>query len=220
MLGNRTGVCVKWKKEVNGFMLSIHCAAHKLNLGSGDADKDIPYCKVMNKIITNTYSITARSSERHAQLAAFQQHLGEKELAPRRLHDVRWLSFVGVRQPISFNSFHNTETNPGWVLRGWTQSLGWEVRQAISFSSFHNTQINVGRVLTKGLDPIACYTGYKSDLQLPGQLDESVQDYRGSHSCASSGSLLYLRVSNDGGIFQVSFSHSTCHVTTPQLSTT
>ena len=48
MIGKQNGVAARLKDKVNHFLTSIHCVAHKTNLGAIDATKVEP-CKIMSK---------------------------------------------------------------------------------------------------------------------------------------------------------------------------
>eukprot|EP00959_Pyramimonas_sp_CCMP1952_P086414 1807373-Pyramimonas_sp.AAC.1 len=94
MMGKNSGVATLWVDFVQPFAVVMHCHAHRLNLGVGDATKNVPYVKEFEDIITQTYGVVARSANNKHDLQVFQRAVGEKRLEAKRLHKVRWLGFV------------------------------------------------------------------------------------------------------------------------------
>jgi len=78
MVGVHGGVATRIKSQVNPFLLSCHCVAHRTNLLALDAAKS-PQCKVISNtvdsLLNSISSFFSKSSKRKHALAALQDQL-------------------------------------------------------------------------------------------------------------------------------------------------
>ena len=95
MLGSRNGVASKLKKEVNPFLLSIHCVAHRTNLAALDVAGS-SLCKSMSQEIDKMLNDTAfyfkKSSKAKSELALIKKELFDTQKTLKRYQKIRWLS--------------------------------------------------------------------------------------------------------------------------------
>ena len=76
MVGRKTGLATRMK-AVNPFMVSIHCAAHRLALVSSQAAKEIAYMTKLMETLHALYNFFHNSAVRSAKLHAIQDALEE-----------------------------------------------------------------------------------------------------------------------------------------------
>ena len=90
MIGCRSGVVTRLKSIIPS-AVSVHCAAHRLNLVSTHAGNAVPYVKKFGTILRQLYDFFENSAVRTAGLQAVQNliHESGKLLAPC---STRWLS--------------------------------------------------------------------------------------------------------------------------------
>ena len=90
MIGCRNGVVTRLKNLVPS-AISVHCAAHRLNLASSQASNSVPYVKKFHNIIRQLFDFFNNSAVRTAGLEAVQAliHESGKLIAPCT---TRWLS--------------------------------------------------------------------------------------------------------------------------------
>ena len=95
MVGSHGGVATKLKKNLNPFILSCHCVAHRTNLASLDASKASD-CKVISDdvdmILNAIASYFNSSSKRKHALTTLQSVLFDAKKTMKRYHKIRWLS--------------------------------------------------------------------------------------------------------------------------------
>jgi hypothetical protein len=95
MVGSHGGVATKLKKNLNPFILSCHCVAHRTNLASLDASKTSD-CKVISdevdRILNAIASYFNSSSKRKHALTILQAVLFYAKKTIKRYHKIRWLS--------------------------------------------------------------------------------------------------------------------------------
>lgn len=94
MTGNKTGVATRMKEE-NPHCVSIHCMAHRLNLASSQASKEIPYFKEVEKLLSDLYRFFggSKSGNRKCELEEIQKILDDPLLSIKECHEIRWLAF-------------------------------------------------------------------------------------------------------------------------------
>ena len=90
MIGRRSGVVVRLK-SITPSAISVHCAAHQVNLASSQAGDSVSYVKKFSNILRQLYDFFNNSSVRTAGLEAVQNLISEsgKLLAPC---STRWLN--------------------------------------------------------------------------------------------------------------------------------
>ena len=92
MTGCDNGVAALLKRK-NPYLLSLHCAAHKLALASSQAAKKVPAIAQYQKSLSAIYTYFSHSSVHTEGLTEVQRILEEPEIKMKRLYQVRWLSF-------------------------------------------------------------------------------------------------------------------------------
>ncbi|GBB99207.1 hypothetical protein RclHR1_03450002 [Rhizophagus clarus] len=95
MTGHRSGVSTRLK-QLNPFMSSNHCIAHRLHLAGKDASSKVVYFKNYEKILHRIYSYFSRSYKRQRMLHAMQDINDEPILEVLNLIETRWLSLSNV----------------------------------------------------------------------------------------------------------------------------
>ena len=91
MIGCKSGVSALMK-EKNPQIVSIHCVAHKLELGVLDADRSIDYLHKFEDIVKSIYKFYARSTKRRRDLQAFADILESELLHYGDVKTVRWVA--------------------------------------------------------------------------------------------------------------------------------
>ena len=95
MTGKNNGVAARLKAQVNPFLTSVHCVAHRTNLAALDASKAAD-CKELSKDIDNILNIVAghfkKSSKRKNALQRLQSELSDTQKTLKRYQKIRWLS--------------------------------------------------------------------------------------------------------------------------------
>ncbi|XP_070579085.1 zinc finger protein 862-like [Ptychodera flava] len=92
MTGSRQGLTTRFKKD-NPFILSQHCAAHKLALASGQAADCVSYLVKYQATVNDLYKYYHYSPKNQTKLSATQACLGESQLKYQQVFSTRWLSF-------------------------------------------------------------------------------------------------------------------------------
>ena len=82
MTGRRNGVAQRFR-EKRPHLVSIHCMAHRLNLCTSKASKDIPYLIEFEKTFTELYRYFDKSANRACELNEIQKILNCEELKVR-----------------------------------------------------------------------------------------------------------------------------------------
>ena len=76
MVGSKTGVATRMK-AMNSFIVSIHCAAHRLALVSSQAAKEVTYMSKLMETLHALYNFFHNSAVRSSKLHAIQEALEE-----------------------------------------------------------------------------------------------------------------------------------------------
>lgn len=88
-------MATRLRTQVNPFLLSCHCVAHRTNLAALDAAKS-PTCKVISPeidiLINNILSFFHKSDKRKHALTALQERFYDSKKSMKRYHKIRWLS--------------------------------------------------------------------------------------------------------------------------------
>ena len=94
MVGKRKGVATRFKSK-NGHCVSIHCLAHRLNLCTSQASKNIKYLKTFEETLSNLfyYFGGTKSGNRKCELEEIQKQLKEPLVKMKECHEIRWLAF-------------------------------------------------------------------------------------------------------------------------------
>ena len=92
MTGHENGVAALIKRK-NSYLISVHCAAHRLALASSQAADKVEVIAQYQKSLSIIYSYFCHSCVHTEQLAAIQRVLEDPEIRIKRLYQVRWLSF-------------------------------------------------------------------------------------------------------------------------------
>ena len=90
MIGKHNGVVTRLK-AITPTAISVHCAAHRLNLASSQAANAVPYVKKFNTILRQLYDFFDDSSVRTAGLKAIECLLQQKGSLVAQC-TTRWLS--------------------------------------------------------------------------------------------------------------------------------
>ena len=109
MVGSKTGVATRLK-VVNPFIVSIHCAAHRLALTSSQAAKDITYLKRFMEMLHAVYNYFHNSAVQSAKLREVQLSLEEPVRTYKEVYSVCWLSLYNAVDAIvqSWPALHTT----------------------------------------------------------------------------------------------------------------
>ena len=94
MTGRRSGVATRMR-ERSPHLVNIHCMAHRLNLCSSQASKDVPYLKTFEKTCCDLsyFFGGSKSGNRKCELEEIQKILDDPQVKVRECHEIRWLSF-------------------------------------------------------------------------------------------------------------------------------
>ena len=90
MVGRKNGVATRMK-AMNPFIVSIHCAAHRLALLSSQAAKETAYMTKLLETLHALYNFFHNSAVRSAKLHAIQDALEEPVRTYKEVFSVRWL---------------------------------------------------------------------------------------------------------------------------------
>ncbi|CAG8664567.1 11178_t:CDS:1, partial [Dentiscutata heterogama] len=91
LIGKKTGV-VKRFQEINPFITSVHCIAHRLHLAGKDAAKHVPYFNHYETCIKRLYTYFSSSYQRMQNLRMVQDILEDPQLTILNIVNTRWLS--------------------------------------------------------------------------------------------------------------------------------
>ncbi|XP_077988181.1 zinc finger protein 862-like [Glandiceps talaboti] len=100
MTGKNNGVCVRLRREINPFLLGIHCIAYRLALCTSQAAEKVPYLKKYQQSLTDIYYHFSRSAVRTETLKSIQVILNDPCLKYKEVHEVRWFSFYSALETI------------------------------------------------------------------------------------------------------------------------
>ena len=76
IVGSKSGVVTRLK-AVNPFLVSMHCAAHRLTLTSSQATRDVSYLTKFMEMLHSVYNYFHNSAVRCAKFREMQQLLEE-----------------------------------------------------------------------------------------------------------------------------------------------
>ena len=93
-VGCRNSVAALLQKELNHPLISIHCVAHRLELGIVKAIKTHKMMALMQTMLKNLYDQYHYSPKAVRELRMIAEALEEKVLKPSNLHGARWLPYV------------------------------------------------------------------------------------------------------------------------------
>ncbi|CAG8529935.1 16511_t:CDS:2 [Cetraspora pellucida] len=91
MIGLKNGVSTRFK-DLNPYMTSVHCIAHRLHLAGQDAAKEVPYFKEYESICKSLYGYFSGSYKRMLKLKMIQETNDEPQLCLLNIINTRWLS--------------------------------------------------------------------------------------------------------------------------------
>ena len=94
MVGKKGGVAALLRKE-SPHGVNIHCVAHRFNLATSQASKDIPFLKKIESTLTDLYYHFggSKSGNRKCELAEIQKVLEDPVLKVKECHQIRWTGF-------------------------------------------------------------------------------------------------------------------------------
>ena len=94
MVGRKSGVATK-VKEKSPHCVNIHCMAHRFNLSTSQATKNIPVLKDFESILSDLYYYFggSKSGNRASELQEIQKVLEHPQLKVKECHEIRWLAF-------------------------------------------------------------------------------------------------------------------------------
>lgn len=92
-IGRKNGVAAKLKQEI-GYLLSIHCVAHRLELGVTSAIRENPKLKRLHDVLVYLYEQYHYSPKALRELRMLAEALEEKVLKPTTLKGARWLPYI------------------------------------------------------------------------------------------------------------------------------
>lgn len=95
MLGSKNGVATKLR-EVNPFLLSCHCIAHRFALCTAQGASKVSIVKHFVETLTSLYYFFQHSAVRCSKLQSVQEALKEPVLSIKEVHSVRWLAFFNA----------------------------------------------------------------------------------------------------------------------------
>lgn len=94
-MGKLNGVAAKLKKEKGvGHLLSIHCVAHRLELGMVDSTKAQPRLKKLQEVLHYLHMQCHYSPKALRELRMLADALEDKVLKPTNLKGARWLPYI------------------------------------------------------------------------------------------------------------------------------
>ncbi|XP_075441328.1 zinc finger protein 862-like [Ascaphus truei] len=100
MSGSVNGLTAKMKAEVK-HLISVHCAAQKLQLCVLKSVKDAPYISKVDDVLIGLFRFYANSPKRQNELQDVAQSLSANILKVQHIHEVRWVaSKVGALKSV------------------------------------------------------------------------------------------------------------------------
>ena len=102
MTGAKNGVTGRMTREVNPYIINVHCIAHRLALVTSQAANNIDYLKKYQTALANVYYYFkgSHSGNRSANLEKIFQVLDSPEISVKETHSVRWFSFYAALEAI------------------------------------------------------------------------------------------------------------------------
>lgn len=94
MVGRHRGVASK-VKDKSPHCISIHCMAHRFNLATSQASKNIADLKDLEKNLSDLYYYFggSKSGNRKCELEEIQKVLEEPVIKIKECHEIRWIAF-------------------------------------------------------------------------------------------------------------------------------
>ena len=122
MVGRKNGVSALMKKA-NPHCVSVHCMAHRLNLATSQASKDLPFLKEVEKMLGDLYRHFggSKSGNRKCELEHIQKVLGDPIIKVKECYEIRWLAFYDAVKAVFlswpslytyFTDHSSSETRP------------------------------------------------------------------------------------------------------------
>ncbi|KAK6168081.1 hypothetical protein SNE40_021979 [Patella caerulea] len=102
MVGSKSGIVTRLK-SLNPAILSTHCIAHRLALGSCGAADQIPYLIKYQEILNCIYKYFENSPKNLNKLKYIQNIMSENGTRFKQISGTRWLSFDGAVQAVLRN---------------------------------------------------------------------------------------------------------------------
>ncbi|KAK6179566.1 hypothetical protein SNE40_011894 [Patella caerulea] len=102
MVGSKSGIVTRLK-SLNPAILSTHCIAHRLALGSCGAADQIPYLIKYQEILNCIYKYFENSPKNLNKLKYIQNIMSENGTRFKQISGTRWLSFDGAVQTVLRN---------------------------------------------------------------------------------------------------------------------
>ena len=90
--GKKNGVAAKLKDDV-GNLVSVHCVAHRLELGVTKATKDDAKLKRLNEVLSFLYEQYQYSTKALRELRMLGEELEDNVLKPTNLRGSHWMSY-------------------------------------------------------------------------------------------------------------------------------
>ncbi|KAM3877939.1 quattro [Diretmus argenteus] len=103
-VGCRSGVAARLKQDI-GYLISIHCIAHRLELGVVKAIRANPKMEQMQVMLKHLYDQYHYSPKAVRELRLIAEALEEKVLKPSNLHGAHWLPYVHRATKIVCDSY-------------------------------------------------------------------------------------------------------------------
>ncbi|XP_070571402.1 zinc finger protein 862-like [Ptychodera flava] len=100
MIGTRSGVA-KQLRDVQPFLINIHCIAHRLSLCSSQAADKTKYLVKYQEIVNSIFYYFHNSPKHLRTLSKIQSVLEESSLAFKPIFHTRWLSFGASLQALA-----------------------------------------------------------------------------------------------------------------------
>ena len=94
MVGRKSGVATRVKQK-SPHCISIHCMAHRFNLCTSQASRNIPILKEFEGTLSDLYYYFggSKSGNRACELKEIQSVLNHPKLKIKECHEIRWLAF-------------------------------------------------------------------------------------------------------------------------------
>ncbi|XP_077869655.1 zinc finger protein 862-like [Saccoglossus kowalevskii] len=99
MVGRKNSVSAKLK-DINPFLLNVHCVAHRLALCTNQAASTLDYLKEYKNILTNLFYYFKASSLRSSRLREVEIMLESPQLKIKEIHEIRWFAFYDALQTV------------------------------------------------------------------------------------------------------------------------
>ncbi|KAM3871389.1 LOW QUALITY PROTEIN: apoptosis-stimulating of p53 protein 1-like [Diretmus argenteus] len=103
-MGRKNGVAAKLKEEM-GHLISIHCVAHRLELGMVDSIKAEPRLKQLQEVLHYLHMQYHYSPKALRELRMLADALEDKVLKPTNLKGARWLPYIHKATQILCNGY-------------------------------------------------------------------------------------------------------------------